>query len=280
VRLDGIDLDAIRRALASLDPARAPATDLGGLVAELRAVSAAADAALVRAAGQADRARVWEVDGVRSPAGWVAARTRLTRSAAAGVANAARRLAHVPRLAEAFRQGEIGLDHVVAVTGALTSKERCERVTGRADTIFTVLARQADAPVVRRAVKYWLERADPDGVAGDEQAAYRARAFHASPSWKGTTYLNGQLHPEGGETLLAALRAAMGGPPGADDDRTAAQRRADALVDPDRLSRRARGRERCAMRPVFAPGDGCARVRSGTGDTVVGRRRSCPVPSR
>jgi hypothetical protein len=231
MRLDGIDLDAMRLVLAGLDPTGVPSDDLGGLVAELRAVSAAADAALVRAVGQADRARAWEADGLRSPAGWVAARTRQTRSAAAGVANAARRLTHVPQLAEAFRQGDIGLDHVVAVTGVLTTKDRCERVTGRPDTIFTVLARQADAQVVRRAVTHWLEQADPDGVAGDEQAAYQARAFHASPSWKGITYLNGQLHPEGGETLLAALRAAMGGPPAQDDDRTAAQHRADALVD-------------------------------------------------
>jgi hypothetical protein len=226
-----VDLDAMRRALAGFDPASVPAGELARLVAELRAVSAAADAALVRTVGQADRARVWEADGLRSPAGWVAARSRLTRPAAAGVANAARRLTHVPQLAEAFRQGDIGLDHVVAVTGALTSRERCAQAAGRPDTIFTVLARQADAQVVRRAVTYWLEHADPDGIAKDEQAAYRARAFHASPSWKGTTYLSGQLHPEGGETLLAALRAAMGGPPGPDDDRTAAQRRADALVD-------------------------------------------------
>jgi Domain of unknown function (DUF222) len=231
MRLDGIDLDAVRQTLAGLDPARVPAADLGRLADELQAVSAAADAALVRTAGQADRARVWESDGFRGPAGWVAARTRLTRPAAAGVANAARRLVHVPQLADAFRQGDVGLDHVVAVTGALTTKARCEQAGGRPDTIFTVLARQADAQVVRRAVTHWLEQADPDGIAKDEQAAYQARGFHASPSWKGNTYLNGQLHPEGGETLLAALRAAIGGPPGPDDDRTAAQRRADALID-------------------------------------------------
>jgi hypothetical protein len=156
--VDGVDLDGVRRVLASLDPARLPAGQLGGLVAGLRAVSAAADAALVRAAGQADRARVWETDGSRSPVGWVAARTRLTRPAAAGVMNAARRLVHTPQLAAAFHAGEVGLDHVVAVTGVLTSRERCEPVTGHPDTVFTGLAREADAQVVRRAVVYWLEQ--------------------------------------------------------------------------------------------------------------------------
>jgi len=56
------------------------------------------------------------------------------------------------------------------------------------------------------------------------------RYLHLSPSLDGVWYIDGRLGPEGGARLAAAL-AAIAGPPGREDKRSAAQRRADALVD-------------------------------------------------
>src|SRR5674476_1329265 len=65
--------------------------------------------------------------------------------------------------------------------------------------------------------------------------AHDRRHLSVSATFAGTVVLDGVLDPEGGATVIAAL-APLAAPGGADDDRTPAQRRADALVE---LARRA-----------------------------------------
>src|SRR5450759_1831156 len=60
--------------------------------------------------------------------------------------------------------------------------------------------------------------------------AHDRRHLSVSATFAGTVVLDGVLDSEGGATVLAAL-APLAAPGGADDDRTPAQRRADALVE-------------------------------------------------
>jgi Domain of unknown function (DUF222) len=71
---------------------------------------------------------------------------------------------------------------------------------------------------------------EPDGVLNDANEAYDRRFVHLSQTLDGIFRLDGQLDAEGGAALRSALEALMG-PPADDDDRTATQRRADALVE-------------------------------------------------
>src|SRR5664280_2672297 len=92
---------------------------------------------------------------------------------------------------------------------------------------------------LRRAVLADLRaHADPAGAQAAEAAAALAhdrRHLSISATFAGAVVLDGVLDPEGGATVLAALMP-LAAPGGADDDRTPAQRRADALVE---LARRA-----------------------------------------
>ena len=71
-------------------------------------------------------------------------------------------------------------------------------------------------------------------MGGEDPSAFPAgplrRYLHLSPSLDGVWYVDGRLDPEGGAKLASALEA-VAGPPAPDDKRSAAQRRADALVD-------------------------------------------------
>src|SRR2546430_851370 len=70
----------------------------------------------------------------------------------------------------------------------------------------------------------------PEAALDEAKHNHERRRLHISESMDGVYYLDGVLDTEGGALLRTALDAVMG-PPAKDDDRTPAQRRADALTD-------------------------------------------------
>jgi hypothetical protein len=57
-----------------------------------------------------------------------------------------------------------------------------------------------------RAVEYWRQHADPDGVERDARHDQALRRVHLSPGLRGTGILDGMLTPLGYATVDAALR--------------------------------------------------------------------------
>lgn len=98
-----------------------------------------------------------------------------------------------------------------------------------------------------RALAYWEQRVDPDGVEDRALAQHAARRLQVSQSFEGTWFLDGVFDPIAGEVVNKALRDiegerfkadwAQGRERVGDLRRTPAQRRADALVE---MARRAR----------------------------------------
>ncbi len=78
----------------------------------------------------------------------------------------------------------------------------------------------------------WRRTTDPQGAVADTERLHALRALHISPAWSGMVHLNGDLDPEGGAIVLAAIRSlSEGNALDPDDPRTPAQCRADALVE-------------------------------------------------
>jgi hypothetical protein len=270
-------LEALRGALAEIEPASLPGGAAVELVGQLGGVVAAAQAALVRAVGAAELSGAWGrlglggaagTDGsagaadIRgdgfpvgpgavggppgyhregsepTPAGWIAGRARLTAAAAAALLVAARALAGLPVLAEAFRRGEVSLDHVLALTVPLTSPARLVALAGPVEAELTALARRTGPAQVRAAVTRWLGDADPAGAERDADAAWQARSLSLVPVPPGCTgghpggrvAIAGSVPVDDAGILLDALRLAAQASAGPADARTPAQRRADALL--------------------------------------------------
>jgi hypothetical protein len=258
----------LRRALAQIEPAALPSGAAVDLVVGLTGVVAAAQAALVRAVGAADQAgasgplggeageppagRPTRAAGVEpagwagpaagrpdqpaDPDSWLADRARLTWAAAAALRAAARALVDLPLLAEAFRQGDVSLDHVFALTVPLTSPARRAALAGPVEAELTACARRAGPVYVRAAVDRWLRRADPAGAAADADGARLARSLSLLPVPAGAATrpdgrvaLVGALPAEDARTLLDAL-AVAGQAPAMPDTCSPARRRADALL--------------------------------------------------
>jgi uncharacterized protein DUF222/HNH endonuclease len=81
-----------------------------------------------------------------------------------------------------------------------------------------------------RVVTYWRQAVNEPAFEKDSESLRHMRRIHLSKTFEGMGRLDGWLDPEAYEIVKTALDAATP-PPGENDDRTPAQRRADALVD-------------------------------------------------
>ena len=78
----------------------------------------------------------------------------------------------------------------------------------------------------------WKRSADPAGAEAEAERRHALRALHVSPAWSGMVHLNGDLDPEGGLVVLAAIRSlSEAAALDANDTRSPQQCRADALVE-------------------------------------------------
>src|SRR6266508_1385033 len=104
-----------------------------------------------------------------------------------------------------------------------------------AEPVLLDTARRLDPPRLRRVVAHLHEVADPEGAETRVQRQHQRRGLWLAPTLAGMVAIDGLLEPEAGETLLAALEP-LARPANAEDQRSGAQRRADALAE---LARRA-----------------------------------------
>ena len=214
-------------------------------------------AAVTRITAAADARRVWADDGSRSCGAWMAHRCRLPIGPARAEVWLGRRLRTMPAAAEAFAAGDISVRHAMVL--ASLARGRTAEYFVRDEALLVDHARTMSWADFVRAIEYWRQHADPDGVERDADHDDALRRVHLSPGMRGTGILDGMLTPLGHATVDAALRrveqelfeadwAAARAEHGdaataCHLTRTPAQRRHDALVE---LARRA----------VAAPADG------------------------
>jgi hypothetical protein len=129
---------------------------------------------------------------------------------------------------DALAAGEVTYDQVRAI-------ERSVRVIPEqhredAVTVLTDLANQADVQAVRVAGQRLRFVTDPDGSLSASEKEFERRYLNMSPLLDGMTALDGLLDPESATMLNTALSPFLV-PAGREDKRSAAQRRADGLLE-------------------------------------------------
>jgi hypothetical protein len=243
--------------LLALDPDTLDDAELAGAVVELRRQQARLAAAATRLTAVFEARGAYGDDGSRSCGAWVAHRCRLPIGQARAEVWLGRRLRTMPATAEALAVGDISSRHA-AVLASLAGGRTAE-LFARDEALLVGHARRLSWPDFCRAVEYWRQHADPDGVERDAAHDEALRRVHLSQGLRGTGILDGLLTPLGRATVAAALgrveqelfeadwaaaRAEHGDAASASHlARTPAQRRHDALVE---LARRA----------MTAPADG------------------------
>lgn len=167
-------------------------------------------------------------DGQLSAAVWLARRHGIPQGAAAAQVRVARALEEMPRVADALARGEIS---TAAADVLVRARESVPHAFPRAEEALVEQARSSSHRDLRDAVDRWRQVADGDGAARDEDDRFARRRFTPVAGLDGMVRTDGELDPENGQVLITALRAKVDAwtRDRSDDERTPAQRRADAL---------------------------------------------------
>jgi Domain of unknown function (DUF222) len=241
------DLAAAVDAACAADPA---ALSDGDTIRALHRQLERLEAATTRAVAAFDAAGAWQADGARSAAAWLSVGCRVPIAACRRRVQLGRQLRCISAVEAAWLSGDLGRAHVELLAAARTPATI--EVFARDEATLVDLGRDLPYRQFRRAVAYWEQMADADGVEKDATAQHESRHVHLSQTFDGMWVLDGSLDPIDGAAVATALqrieqelfdadwadaRARVGEhATSAHLARTPAQRRADALVE---MARRA-----------------------------------------
>jgi Domain of unknown function (DUF222) len=207
-------------------------------------------AAKARVVHRWESSAVWAADGSRTAATALARDTKTSQKTATRELHRARALASMPATAAALATGRFGVDYVDLLARANQTWRNAvfaDHEQLLVDQIAPLRYHQA-----KRLIDYWCQQADAQ--AADEQAERdRDNAhLHASTTLDGNVVIDGVLDPVRGAIVTGELKRLEHELYLADKKagviRTAAQRRADALVE---MARRSSGATGTPARPLF-----------------------------
>jgi hypothetical protein len=183
----------------------------------------------LRRLSEIERRLIFERDGYLSAAAWLATTFKVTWGSARQSVRVARALEEMHKTRQALHDGDISMSGVRILVMA---READPSAFERDEAQLVEAARIHSMDDLQRVAAYWRQAIERErSLEGDDKLRERRR-LHASVSFLGMVRVDGDLDPEGGETLLTALRAVLDAESRSrsrDDLRTPAQRRADAL---------------------------------------------------
>jgi len=223
-------LGQVRQWATDLPPAVDSPEQRAAVLAALRQLADATEAVFTAVLARFDACGDGQLlRAAPTTASWLRADLKLAPGDAAqrvGIARRSRDLLASPLAALAA--GTVTFDQVRAVhRGSHRLPEACQ---ADAVALLTDLAVAADITAVRVAGQRIQHVVDPGGALNDAQTRFDRRYLTLSPLLDGMTAVDGLLDAEAATALTDALAPSLV-PAGPDDVRTAAQRRADGLVD-------------------------------------------------
>ncbi len=201
---------------------------MAGDLVELRRHINACEAEFMRRLTRFERGQGYVASGALDSRPWLRWQCHLTPGQASDRVEVSRRMSDLPLTSNAFAEGSISYQHAALI--ARTAEQLGEKMESQAETILVDAARELDPARLRVVTMHLRHCLDPDGVLGDAADAHKLRFLHLSQTLDGIFRIDGQLDADGGAALRTALDALMG-PPAQDDESSATQRRADALVE-------------------------------------------------
>ncbi len=247
------------------------------------------------ALGEIDARGLPIAQGATSTTVWARERQRVSNRSAAAQVGLAKALPHHPLLAAGLHQGLVNPEQAQVIAKAVAEipaeagpavREKAEReLIAWAGQHGPEQLRLLGARILHHVAPELADRRDADALARAEKRAAQTRAFTMTPDTLGRVRLHGWLGSEAAACVAAAIEP-LCTPAGQEDDRSPAQRRADALTEVCRLSLATgdlpgKGGEAARVVVVLPFADLAASVGSGlldNGDSITAeavRRMAC-----
>ena len=196
--------------------------------AELQRMSEAVEAKRLRWLAELDRRGSFRRDGYLSAAAWLSDRFGVGAGAAKAQVKVATALQEMPEVRGAFSGGQ-----VTSAAVRVLSEARAEHpeAFGDQEAALVEAAQTKGVEELRRVMACWSEAVDAETAYRSAERLRARRRLDLGPASNGMLRMDGQLDPETGEVVLTAMQALVDAEvrAGRDDQRTPAQRRADAL---------------------------------------------------
>lgn len=194
-----------------------------------------------------DAAGEYAEDGAVGPVPWLRWKCKMSASSASEHLAVARQIDELPKTEAAFARGEVSFQHVAVL--ARTAEHVGIQAVRQAETSFLKAAETMDPGQLVGVAKEFEHRVDAEAALSESNRAHERRYLHIGDPVNGLVRVDGLLDTEGGAIVRNALNARM--LPDKGDDRTAGQRRADALVDLCRPGGRSKSDDRAAPRVLL-----------------------------
>jgi hypothetical protein len=185
------------------------------------------EAEFVRRLHRFHQERGAQVDGGGTTVSWLR-RCGMTAKAAAYRVHLAKTLGELPASLDCARAGRASFGNV-AMIAHLAEDVGLERMAP-VEPILVQAAETFEPAAMRTLVQGTRLRLDPDGVLADDNHAHERRWFDCDQTYGGVFIVRGELDAESGALVKTAIDQLSHGL-ARGEERTASQRRADALVD-------------------------------------------------
>src|SRR5947208_8145583 len=159
---------------------------------------------------------------------WVASQCQMSKTTAADRLCVGEQLRDLPRIAEALNSGQIGYQAAAVICHLSEQVGKKRQYLDEEDWIG--FAQRFSIKDLRYLTWEARVRWDCEGFERQTEEDFELRSLDISETTGGMYRLDAWLDPVGGAALKAAIES-LSNPLGTADDRTAKQRRADALVE-------------------------------------------------
>lgn len=196
---------------------------------ELQRASELIDAERLRRLAEIERRATFRRDGHLSVTSWLADRHKVAWGTACNQVWIARALEEMPETRRAHADGDLSMS---AVRVLVATREADPEAFRDSESHLVEAARIHSMGGLKRVAGYWRDAIEREHALEGDERRRAQRRLHASVTFLGMVRVDGDLDPETGETLLTALNAVLDAEARSrteGDDRTPAQRRADAL---------------------------------------------------
>jgi hypothetical protein len=197
--------------------------------AELQRAADLLEIERLRRLAEIDRRATFRRDGHLSAASWLASTFKVAWGTAREQVRIARALEEMPETRWALDEGELSMS---ALRVLVAARDADREAFQRSEAQLVEAARIHSMNDLQRVAAYWRQAVERDHALDSDEKVRAQRRLHASVTFLGMVRVDGNLDPETGETLLTALSAVLDAESRSrdeSDDRTPAQRRADAL---------------------------------------------------